>query len=301
VIKITKHIKSLVIISAFLSGSIFILSSKADTIPNINLTTISDVNQGNSYITFPTDIGNVEPLWFEANLIPNFQIRKNKNSRLMGVLTPQIIIRMYREYSYPVKTPSFMPQVTMYYKLCKNRKNSTAFVRLAHHSNGQNENFYSEENVINLNSGDFSTNYIELGLIRAFFNENLNATQFFKSSFKKILIEDVNELNGLYSQVRWKNSFSVFKIRQNEITKLKKKAGFSLKLDTEFMFGDIYSWSDKNIDRVNVGFTAFYTPKFFEDIGFFINFYHGQDYYNIYFNHQLNIIRFGIMTELLRF
>jgi len=41
--------------------------------------------------------------------------------------------------------------------------------------------------------------------------------------------------------------------------------------------------------------------KFLEDIGFFIQFYHGTDYYNIYFQNQLNIIRFGLMTEILRF
>ena len=70
---------------------------KADTIPNIDLITISQINQGNSYVTFPTDIGNIEPLWFEGNLIPNFTIRTNKNSRLIGVLTPQVIIRMYQE------------------------------------------------------------------------------------------------------------------------------------------------------------------------------------------------------------
>ncbi len=282
-------------------GVSLVSSIKADTIPSVSLATISQVNQGNSYITFPTDIGNIEPLWFEANLIPNFHIRTNKDSRLMGVLTPQIMIRMYREYSFPVKTPSYRPQVTMYYKLCKERKNSTVFLRLAHHSNGQSNDFYSENGKINLESGDFSTNYVEIGLIRTFFNQKLNATQFYRMSFRKDFIEESNELNGIYSKFRWKNSFSVFKIRQKETKNLKKKAGFSLKADAELMFGDIYTWSNKNTDRLNIGLTAFYTPKFFEDIGFFINFYHGQDYYNIYFNHQLNVIRFGIMTELLRF
>ncbi len=288
-------------VTIFLTSSFFTEKLKADTIPSVSLSTISQVNQGNSYITFPADIGNIEPLWFEANLIPNFNIRTNKESRLMGVLTSQIIIRMYREYSYPVKTPSYMPQVTMYYKLCKERKNSTIFLRLAHHSNGQDGDFYLENGNINLESGDFSTNYIELGLIRTFFNQNLNATQFFRSSFRADIREADNELNGIYPEARWKNSFSVFKIRENGNKNKPKKAGFSLKADAELMFGDIYTQDANYFDRINVGFTAFYTPKFFEDIGFFINFYHGQDYYNIYFNHQLTIIRFGIMTELLRF
>lgn len=137
-------------VTVFLVSDFFTERLKADTIPSVNLTIISLVNQGNSYITFPVDIGNIEPLWFEANLIPNFHIRTNKESRLMGVLTPQIMIRMFREYSYPVKTPSYMPQITMYYKLCKERKNSTVFFRLAHHSNGQDGDFYLENGEINL-------------------------------------------------------------------------------------------------------------------------------------------------------
>ena len=52
-----------------------------DSFPKIPLATITQVNQGNSYITFPTDIGNIEPLMFEANLIPNFLVRKSKDSR----------------------------------------------------------------------------------------------------------------------------------------------------------------------------------------------------------------------------
>ena len=88
-------------------------------IDNISLATLAQVNQGESYITFPTDIGNIEPLWFEANLNPNFYIRTSKNSRLIGVLTPQVIIRMYQEESFPVRTPSYMPQLTAYYRLSK--------------------------------------------------------------------------------------------------------------------------------------------------------------------------------------
>jgi len=284
-----------------MNSFVFSTVSKADTIPSIDLTTISQINQGNSYITFPTDIGNIAPLWFEGNIIPNFHIRSNKSSGLMGVLTPQVIIRMYQEESFPVKTPSYMPQVTMYYKIPRNKKNSTFFARLAHHSNGQNGDFYLENGAINLETGDFSTQYFEFGLIRSFYNINFNANQFFKTSFQKHFFESENLQTNIYSKYRWKNSFSVFKIRENNTDLNKKKAGFSIKLDTEWMFGDTYTWSDKFVNRFNIGLKMFYAPKFFEDIGLFIELYHGQDYYNIYFNQQLNIIRFGIMTELLRF
>ena len=299
-IKLNKQYRFFLLILLFIWNT-FNSDVKADTIPNIDLTTISQINQGNSYITFPLDIGNIEPLWFEGNLIPNFTIRTHKNSRLIGVLTPQVIIRMYQEESFPVRTPSYIPQVTMYYKICREKKNSTAFVRLAHHSNGQDGDFYLEDGAINLESGDFSTQYFEFGLIRSFFNSNLNANQFFRTSFERHFFESENLQTGIYSKFRWKNSLSVFKIRQDNREFIKKKAGFSLRLNADLMFGDIYTWSDNSIDRLNIGLTAFYAPKFFEDIGLFVELYHGQDYYNIYFNQQLNVIRFGIMTELLRF
>ena len=151
----SKHIiiYILVILSYFVNGQ-----EVTESIPKIELTTIAHINQGNSYITFPTDIGNLQPLWFEANMIPNFHIRMNEDSRLMGVLTSQIIIRMFQEDSYPVKTPSYMPQLTIYYKLDKNERNNTAFARLGHHSNGQNGDFYLANGTVNLETGSFETN-----------------------------------------------------------------------------------------------------------------------------------------------
>jgi len=70
----------MILISIFLvlSG----LGQERDSIPKIGLSIISQVNQGNSYITLPTDIGNIEPLWFEGNVIPNFYLRESRNSRL---------------------------------------------------------------------------------------------------------------------------------------------------------------------------------------------------------------------------
>ena len=287
----------------------FLLNVKAqdtnglDSISKIPLSTVIQVNQGNSYITAPTDIGNIEPLMFEANLIPNFLIRTSKDARLMGVLTGQIIIRMYNEYSYPVRTPSYMPQISVYYRLSDNDKikQLTTFLRYEHHSNGQDGNFFLDDGSINLIDGDFSTNFFELGFTKTFCNTRFKAVQFFRTSFEyhpeKL---SAVELNGIYSFYRWNNSFSVFKLPEKEKNG-NKKARLSLKADATWMFGDVNNWNSLDMHRLNISFTAFYSPKFLEDIGFFTQIYHGMDYYNMYFNHQLTILRFGIMTELLRF
>lgn len=278
-------------------------STFVDSIRKIPLSTIIQVNQGNSYITAPLDIGNIEPLMFEANLIPNFLIRTSKDARLMGVLTGQIIIRMYNEYSYPVRTPSYMPQVTVYYRISDNDriKQLTAFARYEHHSNGQDGDFFLDDGSINLKSGNFSTNFFEAGFMKTFCNTRFKAVQFFRTSFEYYPEGlSAGELKGIYSFYRWNNSFSVFKLPE-KAKNGKKKARLSLKADATWLFGNMNDWGSFDGHRLNVSFTAFYSPKFLEDIGFFAQFYHGMDYYNIYFDHQLSVLRFGIMTELLRF
>ncbi|MCF8379495.1 MAG: hypothetical protein K9H49_07960 [Bacteroidales bacterium] len=276
-----------------------------DSIPTIELTTIAQVNQGNSLITAPIDIGNIESLWFEGNLIPNFYIRESKDSRLMGVITPQIIIRMYQEESFPVRTPSYMPQITVYYLLSlkENLKSLSLFGRLAHHSNGQDGDFFLANGDINLKSGDFSTNYYEFGLINTNFKSRYNAVQFLSTSFQIHPITHLSseELKNIYSNYRWNTTFSIFKIPTNNIQLKKKNASFSIKGQSTWMFGDVNDWNGLSLNRLNLSLTLYYHPKFLEDIGFFTQLYHGMDYYNIYFDHKLDIVRFGIMTEKLRF
>ena len=297
--------KNIIFILAFnFIFSVSVLGQETDSIaPKINLTTIAQVSQGESYITFPTDIGNIEPLIFEGNLNASFYIRTSKNARLIGVLTTQIIIRMYQEYSLPVRTPSYIPQLTAYYRLTKkpNINSLSLMGRLAHHSNGQDGSFYLENGEINTKSGNFSTNYIELGLIKTNFNSYFNAAQFFSTSFEwhpKELTDD--DLIGKYSLYRWNTIFSIFKLPV-EKTSQEKRASISLKGKTTWMFGDVYDKDFFDIDRLNVSFTFFYHPKFLQDIGLFAQIYHGMDYYNIYFNHQITVLRFGIMTEKLNF
>lgn len=275
-----------------------------DSIPQPGLTAISQVNQGNSYITFPTDMGNIEPLWFEANIIPNFYIRESKNSRLIGVLTSQIILRMYQEESFPVRTPSYLPQITIYY-LLKEKEcpgQIALFGRFAHHSNGQTGSFYDNDGRINLESGNFSTNFIESGFIVTNKNTPFNAVQFFKISFElHPQTWNVEEINGLYSKYRWHTALSIFKLPTQSRKYPKKNADISLKGEATWMFGHYNNLEAISAARLNLRLTFYYHPNFFEDIGLFVQYYHGSDYYNVYFDHRLVVLRFGLMTEKLRF
>ena len=212
------------------TSSVAFSQNSLDTIPQLDLFKVALINQTDSYITFPTDIGNIEPLMFEANVNPSFVIRQRKDSKLLAVLTPQIIIRMYNEDSYPVRTPSYIPQVSVYYLADKkNALNCMAlFGKIAHHSNGQDRDFYEEDTTINLKTGNFATNFFEFGLIKTSYSTMLKAIKSIKSSIeihpKSWMVE---ELQGKYSGLRWHNSFTSFKLPlsgdKNE------KANFSVK------------------------------------------------------------------------
>lgn len=276
----------------------------SDTITRLDLAKIAQVNQSDSYITFPTDIGNLEPLMFEANINPSFIIREHKDSHLMAVLTSQIIIRMYNEDSYPVKTPSYIPQVTFYF-LTEDTNSSntyTLYGKFTHHSNGQDGYFYDNVGDINLENGNFATNFFELGLIKTSFSEVLNASKFFKSSIevhpRSWMLE---ELHGKYSGFRWHNAFFAYKLPLKRQHEGSVRANYSMKIESTWLIDNFNDWDALNIKRINLGLTFYYHPKFLEEIGFFVQLYHGVDYYNIYFEHRLDVIRFGIMTEILRF
>ncbi len=270
----------------------------------LDLDKMAQINQGDSYVTFPFDFGNIEPLMFEANVSPSFKIRERKDSRLMGVLTGQIIIRMYDEPSNPIRTPSYIPQITFYF-LTGNKQASkklTLFGRFAHHSNGQDGNFYNEDGNINLISGNFATNFFELGLIKSSYSNQLNTFKFFKSSFEvhpKSWMLD--EMRGKYSGLRWHNTFLAYKLPMDGDFNKSQKSNFSLKAETTLMLDNVNNQETFDLKRLNASLTFYYHPKFLEDIGLFVQFYHGADYYNIYFNHQIDTIRFGLMTEVLRF
>ena len=222
----------------------------------------------------------------------------------MGVLTPQIIIRMYEERSYPVRTPSYMPQITLYYLLKgKDHANKLSiYGRVAHHSNGQDGDFLLENGEINTKSGDFATNFFESGVILTNFSNRFNAHQFFKTSIEIHPNSWMQkELTGIYSQYRWHNTFSIFKLPVKDDPHHLKNAAISLKGEATWMFGNVTNLDGTRFNRLNLSFTFYYHPKFMEDIGLFAQVYHGSDYYNIYFSHRLDVIRFGLMTEKLRF
>lgn len=262
-------------------------------------------NQTESYITFSQGIGNMEPLIFEALVAPYFLLRTSRDVKWGATISPAILIRMYAEESFPVRTPSYMPTISFYHQLNKSGDEEVKyiFLNLTHHSNGQDGDFYDEDGNFNTLSGDFSTNYLELGF---FLNRNVvpfsNTNEYFKTSIEYHI--DVNRLGGLegrYSFVRWHNNFRIFRFPgykgDSQKLVLDKNPGVQTRLETTWLFGSINDASFFDLkERFNFSLTLAYRPKFLSDVSLFVNFYSGEDYYNMHFYRRITVLRFGLQA-----
>src|SRR6478609_9782968 len=128
----------------------------------LSLGDILHTNLERSYVTFPIGIAGLEPLIFEADLVPNFSVLP-RSWHVALFLTPKIILRMFAAKSAPVSTPSYMPRLTTFFWFQESAKGPTAYFSAAflHHSNGQSGAFYNEDGSHNHATGSFGTNYFE--------------------------------------------------------------------------------------------------------------------------------------------
>lgn len=298
--------KYVLILFAGCVGLGYSVAQTGSTVPleNLFFRTIR-ANQTDSYITFSQGLGNVEPLIFEALVAPYFLLRTNRDAKWGATLSPAILIRMYAEESFPVRTPSYMPEISFYHQLNKTGDETVKYLylNLTHHSNGQDGNFFNEDESFNTVSGDFSTNYLELGL---FLNQNVvpfsNTNEYFKTSVEyHIDVKRADELEGRYSFLRWHNNFRIFRFPGygggSKKLVFDKNPAVQTRLETTWLLGDINNASFFDMkERFNFSLTMSYRPRFLSDVSLFANFYSGEDYYNMYFYRRITVFRVGLQA-----
>ncbi|MBE0662778.1 MAG: hypothetical protein IH597_09935 [Bacteroidales bacterium] len=264
-----------------------------------NFFSLIRANHSDSYISFSQGLGNLEPLIFEALVAPYFLLRTSRDSRWGATVSTPILFRMQAEYSFPVRSPGYIPNVTFYHLMdvtsINHLKPCYLYLTLAHHSNGQVDSFYNEDGSINRRSGDFSTNYMEFGV---FFNNILvpfdNANDYFRTAIEfHPNIGRSEELEGHYSFVRWHNSFRIFRTPDKGFCEPRVQT----KVETTWMFGEInnaHAFSLK--ERFNFSMNFAIKPQVLKDVSLFVNFYSGKDYYNMFFDRRIWALRFGLQA-----
>jgi hypothetical protein len=308
----------LLIVSASLFGQDNIKIK--DSIPEADFLSLIHMNRELSYITFFGGIGNIEPLLLEAKFASSFYIHKSENNWALE-LSAEILIRMENEESFPIRTPTYKPKITLYKKVNYLKKllpekvlfyNSYWYASLSHHSNGQDGNYYNQDSTgTNRVNGNFSTNFIKMGLTAYKHTRRNNKDQLQAFDFHMEyhpdgpLNRNAHELDKSFGFFRtyldYKlYSIPLFKEKRDAFSDFFNRSRFELK--TGWIFGNLSENPKRNFDKRFIASATFiYSPKWFNQLGFFIQYYRGQDYYNIWYPDTLSVLRIGITADPLEF
>jgi len=281
--------------------------------------TMVNANREQSYVTFANGLGNLEPLIFEGRLSPSYFFSgRGRNWSVM--INPQITIRMLDKQSFPIRNPSYKIYITFYrdIKFWNDTflkklfyKNALWYASVAHHSNGQDGSFYSPDttNTVNLENGNFATNFLEFG-ISSYKVERLKANYFSIREIKTYLefhppkwsISELDRQYGFYRIYVKAGVFGPMRARKNDSVNRWLQQS-SLEVKAGWIMGKMGGTSTLDPSkRFVLDATYKYYPKWFDEIAFFLRFYRGQDYYNIYFlDHTLTQLSAGITSNIMNF
>ena len=283
------------------------LDYKAYKAGRVNTISTFNMFREPSYIIGGSGLGNIDPLIFEADIIPYFMASLSQNARWGLEMSPRIILRMFNKYSYPVQTPSYMPRATIFYQFPdshRGKRDFFTFISWMHHSNGQDDSFYNADSTtINTASGDFTTYWIHGGV---FLSRPCNILPF-NTNYVKLHAEynymQQKELEGIYGHLRFfvniKNTVKLSDTFRTIVASgnSNKRYVFDQSIKIGWIADELID--AKNLDRRRLifNYTLSFKPTFLKDVNFFIHYYYGQDYYNIHFERQISVIRFGIASK----
>ncbi|HET9455065.1 MAG TPA: hypothetical protein VFO66_12335 [Gemmatimonadaceae bacterium] len=234
-------------------------------------------------------------LLYEASLAPAFFLFAGKKPWLLAV-TPKIVLRQFYDASEPVPPPSYMPRVTLYYwgaPFAQRRHIDSvvySFMRVGHHSNGQEEPFYDSTGAVNVKNGDFYANFLELGVSKRFFGRGPTigtqdlSFEWYPAGF---MAKAARPIYGRYrakagTRLQWPGS------ALGEID--------GANLQVQYLGGSLAPERRSLQSRLTLSATVYSDLKHLGDFSPFVGYYTGQDYYNIRFGRQISVLRIGMMT-----
>ncbi|PZR39086.1 MAG: hypothetical protein DI538_07800 [Azospira oryzae] len=286
------------------------LKTHKDSVAHKRFLTLTNTLREQSYVTFFQGIGNLEPLLFEARLSPSFFLsNRQRNWALM--LNPQVIVRMQRKPSFPINSPSYKVNLTYFYGLNKKviYDHALLFASLNHHSNGEAGEYYLSDttaNTVNIDNGSFSTDFMAFGFSSFKVKskpKNMDAFQSIKA-FIEIhpKFSSTTEIQNRYGNYRFYASWAAGgpwnPADKTWLNRWMQHSG--LEIQSGWIAGKMLGNSEIDArKRWVIDIKYNYYPDWFDEVAFFVRYYRGQDYYNIYFMNTIYVISFGLTSNIM--
>lgn len=293
--------------------------SRGDSLEFQRFLTMVNANREQSYVTFGSGVGNLEPLILEAKFSPSYFFSKNKKLWAL-MINPQVQVRILNEKSLPIRNPSYRVYATFFQELKFWNKsflgkifydNALWYGSYVHHSNGQDGEFYLNDSTreVNFKSGNFSTDFFEFGIYT--YRAQAIAKDYYSIRSLKASIEYYplpwysEGLKDRYGSYRIFGHMSIVGPQRNferpKLMKWLQRSGVDVRVG--WVFGSMDGAAPLDASkRVIFDLHYKYYPAWFDEIAFFVRYYYGQDYYNIHFaKDQLTNLSFGITSNIMNF
>jgi hypothetical protein len=283
------------VLSAFAIAQVGRADEAADTKePRARDVALGDIVRANlerSYVVYPIGVTGLDPLVFEADLVPNFSVLPH-SWHVALFLTPKIVLRMFAENSLPVKTPSYMPRLTTFFWFSDLGSKPTAYfsAMLAHHSNGQSGPFYDSNGAHNHENGSFDTNHVELAAYPVFWKHPFFGWSSFTFEWHPRFLEDA-ELRSTYGNTRLHVAATIYASVGDFASDL--SAGLSA------ILGEMQKPTNAATVFARFPLAVRYAihPSTI-DVGLYAAYYQGQDYYNIWYDRFISVFQVGVSGNL---
>jgi len=281
----TWMISRLVIILSF-----FVLSLSAQT----HMDSLFKTTETMGYISIKEGFGNLPNLLYEGLIQNKFYLSIDKKARWALAFEPRACFRVRLRRSLPMINPSFHGVGDVMFRL-KSGESHMSFLnyRIAHHSNGQEDYFYDwVKNDIDYEDGSFSTNYLALGY-------NDCRQKIWGNS--KVIIRRKLEfeahpnlyrnpyMDDMYDDLRLNGTYVVRKDKDKGIGSMMLQVESTL-LCEQFSFNRLISGETFTL---RTRYSYQFLPS--ADVWAYAEYYHGQDYYNLYFNNILDVLKIGLL------
>jgi len=261
----------------------------AKPLSSIPTVAVVRANLETSYVAYPLAITGLPPLIFECSLAPHFFVNQ-ESWPFAIVLTPKVVLRMFNEESTPVRSPSFMPRISVFAWLQQEvRGKPTVYgsVTLSHHSNGQAGSFLRDDGSINHEDGSFSTNYFEFAMYVTGFTGSFLGWSSLSLQWHPGFNQDA-ELRDRYGLLR-------MHLASTLVADLPLHGQLNLRIGAIL---DRFQRASKNaltrsLERFPVSLSYSMTLPGI-DLGVYLGYFIGHDYYNIFFDNLVHAFQIGI-------
>jgi hypothetical protein len=260
---------------------------------------------------FGNEYGGPNKTLLTSDLAANFVLVNTPKLPFYVVAMPEISIRLFAEHGSPVRSPSYMPGLAVYFRVNIDAYHSR-FISVAynHHSNGIEGPTYYSNGALNVDSGKFTTNFYTVMFYAGTRTdkENLIINSYISggAELHAGLIGEGHAagLGGNYGWVRVKGRwlYSLAKKHDNAIDPQKKEFHdwMRMQLDLQYIADKYNGYSFGDVKkRLNAALKYYYQLPFMQNTALMVGGgYRGQDEYNIYFQDSYAYFTFGLSAGL---